>query len=342
MMKKLKIGVVGAGNIGSAIAAMLGNGVADVTLTARGTRLQALRENGVTLRLGGETIHAPVTASEVLDEVQDAVLLCVKSQQLSGALDQNWAAIGPDTLVIPMVNGWPFWFLEGYEGHPLVELTADEQALDALPADRVLGTALMMKVEMQDGVAVTPAHPEIHIGTVTRTTPDAKMLALFDVMRAAGIKVVVEGDIRRAVVMKMLLNIATNPLSALADATIGGIVENPDLRAVSFAMADEFRRLTTRLGYDLPDNDWLGPELAKAGPHSTSMLQDARDGRELELGAIVSMPLRTSRAYGFDMPVSAALLDVLQREPTLPLKGTARAKAIDHLNSLTQPERTFS
>ena len=110
MPNPYKIGVIGAGNIGTAMAALLSQSDADVWITARGARLEQIKTEGVHLDDRGTKISAHPTAQPHLDTPINALFVCVKSQSLASAIHMNRDAITKDTLVIPMVNGLPFWF----------------------------------------------------------------------------------------------------------------------------------------------------------------------------------------------------------------------------------------
>jgi 2-dehydropantoate 2-reductase len=107
--------VVGAGAIGSAIAARLAHGGQDVTLVVRDAARAALIErDGVTCEEAGATITGhPAVSDRVPDAPADVLVLAVKAADLPGVAATLPAAIGRDTLVMPLVNGIPWWFRLG-------------------------------------------------------------------------------------------------------------------------------------------------------------------------------------------------------------------------------------
>ncbi|CAN0589808.1 unnamed protein product, partial [Ectocarpus sp. 12 AP-2014] len=141
----MKIAIIGAGNIGTAMAALFSSSGEAVTLVARGARLTAAATSGVSLNDRGTIHEGPVRAVAALDTLQDAVFLCVKAQDLGQAVAANAAGIGPDTLVIPMINGLPFWFF--YDAGRDVPLADPDGVLRArLRPEQVLGAVLLMTV----------------------------------------------------------------------------------------------------------------------------------------------------------------------------------------------------
>src|SRR4051812_28783731 len=109
----MKIGIVGAGAIGGLIGTRLGAAGHDVSVFARGETLHASRGSG--WRLDSSTIpgSAAVLASDYADDLgpQDILVLAPKGPSLPGLVRRIRPMIGKDTVVIPAMNGVPWWFL---------------------------------------------------------------------------------------------------------------------------------------------------------------------------------------------------------------------------------------
>src|SRR4029077_10856227 len=115
----LKICVVGAGAIGGFLGTRLaldrGN---QVSALARGATLVALRDHGWRLQESGQTLQAPVALAA--DEpralgVQDLVIIAVKSPALRGLAPTLAPLFGPGTVILPAMNGVPWWFGAGVD-----------------------------------------------------------------------------------------------------------------------------------------------------------------------------------------------------------------------------------
>ncbi|WP_170109167.1 ketopantoate reductase family protein [Celeribacter persicus] len=337
--RPLDIAVIGAGNIGTAMAALLSHAGAHVHLVARGVRLSEVREKGVTLDDRGNVIHARPEACDALTRPMDAVFLCVKSQSLAAAVRANAAGIGPDTLVIPMVNGMPFWFFatpEGMDDIPYLDPQGD--LAERLFPHQILGAVLLMTVRMEGNRALSSNTPTLSIGPIIEGADRPRIAALIEVLEAGGVRVDLTEDIHQKVLVKLLANLATNPLTALSGATLEEVGQRPVLREIATRLATEFRDWATMQGFTLPDNDWLVDLMIDAGPFPTSMLQDARAGRALELDAICRAPLALSRRDGTDMPLLARLIAELETQSALPLSETALPAVLGRLF----PDTAFS
>ncbi|MBU2866046.1 ketopantoate reductase family protein [Pacificibacter marinus] len=321
MTTPYKIGVIGAGNIGTAMAALLSQSSAEVWLTARGARLSQISAQGVVLDERGSEIHATPKTAPQLREPMDALFVCVKSQSLAQAIALNKAAITPETLVVPMVNGLPFWFhaqADQMNAMPLLDPDAELSRL--LRPAQVLGAVLLMTVQMDvQGRATSSNTPTLSLGCVSSGADDANIEKLVSYLDASGVRTDITPAIREKVLVKLLANFTTNPLSALTGAMLDEIGTDAALRDIALALADEFRTWALGEGFELPTNAWLIDLLQDAGAFPTSMLQDALAGKPLELDAICRAPHALAAAKSQAMPMVARLLEALKTDQTLPL-----------------------
>ena len=109
----MRIAVFGAGAIGGHLAAKLAAaGRVELSLVARGEHLAALRERGLRLIEGDTDNTYPVKASDDAAElgVQDYVVLTMKAHSVPPALPAIAPLIGPETAVVTMQNGVPWWY----------------------------------------------------------------------------------------------------------------------------------------------------------------------------------------------------------------------------------------
>jgi 2-dehydropantoate 2-reductase len=152
----MKVCIVGAGAIGSFIGARLAAiGTIEVCALARGATLAALNRHGWRLQLGDTLIQGPAQASERASDlgVQDLVVIAVKGQALPTLAPELPALIGRSTLVLPAMNGVPWWFCEGvpgFAGRPLQSVDPGGDIARALPFDRVLGCVVHASVSMRE------------------------------------------------------------------------------------------------------------------------------------------------------------------------------------------------
>src|SRR5215472_10985320 len=113
----MRICVVGAGAIGGYIASRVA-AVAETSVLARGATLGALRAGGLRAESADGVIVVPVRASDSAAGLgeQDVVVLAVKAQSAPAAVASMVALLGPSTVVLPALNGVPWWFFDGFGG----------------------------------------------------------------------------------------------------------------------------------------------------------------------------------------------------------------------------------
>jgi len=341
MENQYKIGLIGSGNIGTAMAALLSQSGVEIQLTARGERLAQVSQHGVQLNDRGQVINAQPRVVERLLAPVDALFVCVKSQNLADAIEQNRAAITPSTLVIPMVNGLPFWFFAKGETMGHVPVLDPNHVLERIlrPA-QVLGAVLLMTVKTDaDGMANSSNTPTLSLGPVSSGTDMDSVNRLREILEMSGVRADIDHDIRKKALTKLLANFATNALSALTGALLDEIGQTPQLRAIATGLADEFRSWAYSEGYEMPSNDWLVDLLLDAGPFPTSMLQDALAGKTLETDAICRAPLDCARAVGKDMPVIDALLACLSGASQLPAPRDEQAALLARILPMNIPTK---
>jgi 2-dehydropantoate 2-reductase len=120
---------------------------------------------------------------------------------------------------------------------------------------------------------------------------------------AAGFKAPVSDNLRAEIWLKLIGNIAFNPISALTHATLEGLTRYPLTRELSVQMMTEGETIATKLGITMRvgiEKRIAGAE--KVGAHKTSMLQDVEHGRPLELEALVGAVIELGKLTGTPTP----------------------------------------
>ncbi|MET1755710.1 2-dehydropantoate 2-reductase [Novosphingobium sp. RD2P27] len=292
MTAPMRIAVAGVGAVGAVVAYRLAAAGNHVTLVARGQRAEQLRSTGLQLaRL--PAIAADVVGAAELPE-QDAIFLAVKEQGLAPLLEELAAAIAAETLVIPLVNGIPFWMLADH----------------ACPGELV-GAAVYV-VSRLDAAGV--AHPTPN-ARLTLGLPHGASIPRLDALAAmlttGGIVTKVSADIRADIWAKMALNLATNPLSVVSGATLHDQFHDPALNLIVRAMLEEAVSAGQALGVASAMTVDAMMDVGRAvGPVETSMLQDYKAGRPLELEAIALRCLNLAESRGMSMPVANTVVSL--------------------------------
>lgn len=309
--------MVGAGAIGGFFGARLARGFADVSVLARGATLLALQRDGWVLESGGARQAAPVRAvADARDlPVQDIVLIAVKAHALAQVAPRIGSLIGPDTVVVPALNGVPWWFTLGQHGLPVdgaLRSTDPTGAIErAVPIASIVGAVVYPAcTSPAPGVARHHSGSKVVLGDATGSgaAPSARVQALVTLLRHAGFDADGSGDIRTEVWKKLLGNACFNPVSMLTGTATDLLIDDPDIHALFVRMMQETLAVGAALGLQ-PQIDPVAriALTRKLGNIKTSMLQDAEAGRPIELDAILGALVELGRRTG----VQTAALDTV-------------------------------
>lgn len=306
----MRIGVIGVGAIGGWIGARLAGAGHSLSCVARGETRAAIAAHGLRLDADGVTTAWPVAVSDDATAlgVQDLVVIAVKGPALAAAAEAAQPLIGPDTLILPTLNGVPWWLL-GADAPPLDAVDPGGRIAALLPIERVIGC-----VVHATSIGVAPGHVALkRADRLLVGEPlgggSARIDDLVATLGAAGLPAEARPDIRRDIWYKLLGNMTMNPISALTRAETGPILDDPLVARFAIAVMAEARAIGARIGCTIDET----PEMRmattrKLGSFPTSMLQDVAAGRTLELDALLAAPVEIGRRLGEPVAAMEALL----------------------------------
>jgi 2-dehydropantoate 2-reductase len=304
-----KICIVGPGAIGGMMAVLLKRAGSDVSALARPAKAAAIKANGLTLQMAGETINVRMPASSDPKELgpQDLVVVTLKSNALLSAARDIAALCGPKTQVVFAMNGLPWWFFENFggtlAGHRIKSIDPDGLLAQTFSNDRVIWAVVNCSViERADGVIEHTRAQGLIFG---RPDNDPRELdAIAAVFQSANYKPDISPNIRKDIWAKLVVNTCGNPVSALTGALLGQMYDDPLVRECEEGIAEEVRALGAKFGLET-DPDPV--RFQKGTLVRTSMLQDLDRGRPLELGSIVEAAVEIGEAAGHPMPLTRAV-----------------------------------
>ena len=312
----MKIAVVGAGAIGGYLGAKLAIAGEDVTFIARNRNLEAINARGFRLILeDGSEQHAP-TAKAVQHMAdagpQDAVLLTLKAHQVRDVLPGLRELFGPQTMVVTMINGIPWWYFHKlggeYEGRHLDSVDPGGVIDQHIERERIIGSVVYPASELvEPGVVKVIEGNRFTLGELDGERSE-RIEALSQAMMRAGFKAPVSRDIRSELWIKLWGNLSFNPISALTHATLEQICRFGPTRSLAAAMMREAQAVAEKLGVRFKIS--LEQRIAGAeavGAHKTSMLQDVEHGRALELEALVGSVVELGRITATPTPTIEAV-----------------------------------
>jgi 2-dehydropantoate 2-reductase len=334
----VRIVIAGAGAIGGYIGARLARAGADVVLFARGPHLQAMRERGVRVRsVDGDFEVKPEVAGDLAAiGSADVVFLGVKAHALTSLAPQLRPLLGPDTVVVSTQNGIPWWYFQDRAGElrglHLERVDPGGLIASSIEPHRVVGSLAYFSADVvEPGVIHHTEGNRISFGEPNGTRSD-RCRAIAEALIAAGFRCPVTTRFRHEVWVKLLGNVAFNPISALTRGTLEEIARHPDVSRLVREVMAETEAVAARLDIELPisiDQRMAGAE--KVGAHKTSMLQDLEAGRPMELEAVVGAVIELGDRLGVPMPATRAvyscakLLDEQTRRPLVPREEVVRS-----------------
>ena len=311
----MKIAVVGMGAVGGFLAARLATAGFDVAALARGDTLAALRQRGQRWVMAGQELSAPIRASEDAGELgpQDLVIVALKGPALAAAAQGLQPLLGPQTMVMPAMNGVPWWFLQagapGDSSQRLASIDPDGRIEAALPLARVLGCVVhFASSSAQPGVVQHGFGDRLIVGEPAGGA-SARTTAVCAALAKAGFKAEASTDIRHDIWFKLWGNMTMNPVSALTGATTDQILDDPLVHGFILRAMEEAAEIGARIGCPITQSGEERMAVTRQlGGFKTSMLQDTLAGRALELDALVSAVHEIGTRFEVAMPNIGALL----------------------------------
>jgi len=316
----MKITIVGAGAIGGYFAARLAASGQQVSVMARGKALEAIRTHGIRLDSEGKHFAERIKASNEAADlgVQDVVIFTVKAPALPAAAQSIAPLLGPQTIVIPAVNGIPWWyFLEGggkLTGHRLRAVDPEGATETAIDAARVVGCVVFPACSsIEPGYVRHASGHRVVFGEPAGVTSE-RVTQVTQAFKAAGFGAEASENIRREIWLKLLGNLCFNPVSALVGCTTDRLIDDLRLHALFVGVMSEALSLGTALGIpvDIKPADRIAIT-RKLGAVKTSMLQDVEAGRPLEVEGIVGAAVEAAEAIGHPAPLLSAVYALVRR-----------------------------
>ena len=292
----MRLLVVGAGSTGGYFGGRLAQAGRDVTFLVRPTRAARLRDVGLRIISphGDITLRPQLATADAIAQPYDAVLLTVKGFQLDAALADLAPAIGPETMILPVLNGMRH-----------MEVLAERFA-----PHNLVGCVLKVATTLDDDgriVQLSPlqdlAYGELDGGMTSRI----QVLNAF--MQNAGFDARLSQTIRREMWEKWVLLASVGAITCLMRGTIGEIEASPGGTSFASSLLDEVAAIITAVGTP-PSEEFLNAArqqlTAKGSPFASSMYRDLQQGRPIEVEEIIGDLVRRGQKSSLQTPLLEA------------------------------------
>ena len=298
----MRVATMATGGIGGFLAVKLAISGHQVATIARGDHLTAIVENGLALdnTSGLELAHPWIATDDpsAVGEV-DAIIFGVKGDALEAAARACLPMLGPDTVVVPFLNG----------------VEASDRLLAILPKRNVAnGMAQISTTIASPGVIKKTGDFNVFTFAERDSKPSERIDALRQAIIEAGSSAPATDDIERDVWRKFVLFSAVSGVTAAGRCTMGDIVSTPALSELFRRVVSETTAIGRGLGVSLkPDTESRTWAAASALPKNmrASTAIDLENGRPLEIEWISGAAVRLAKKAGIEAPTNEALYALL-------------------------------
>jgi 2-dehydropantoate 2-reductase len=311
----MKVCVVGVGAIGGMLGFGLAKAGCELSGLARGATLAALRAKGLRFTDGGPEESVPLRASADAADLgpQDLVVVAVKAPSLASAAPLIAPLLGEETIVMPAMNGIPWWFFQDFGGElagtHLRSIDPDGSIASAILPSSVLGCVVHCGASCPEpGLVASLKLRSLIVGEPSGAfTPRlARVCGLLDL---AGFEVRRSASIQKDVWYKLWGNMTMNPLSALTGATMDRILGDPEVEDFCRKIMTEAKDLGAKIGCSIEQSVDDRLKISRTlGAFKTSMLQDVEAGRPIELDALLGAVAEIGTLAGVPTPYIQVLL----------------------------------
>ena len=304
----MRICVFGAGAVGSHFAVRLARSGHEVSCVMRGPHLEAVKANGLTLRVGDAEFTAKVKASDDPATLgkQDVVISTLKATGLASLVTGLPPLLHDDTAIVFAQNGIPWWYDLGLPAdHPplpdLAFLDPGGRLRAIVPMKRIIGGVIFSSNEVvAPGVAanLSPDRNVLRIGECDDRKSE-RIVGLRALLNDASIDSPEVAQIRETIWSKLLTNMSMSVLCLLTGQTARAVRDDEALRDVVPRLLDEANSIAQSCIPAVKRVTRSGP----APDHKPSILQDYELGRAMEIDVLVKAPAAFARAAGLPTPM---------------------------------------
>ena len=311
----MKICIVGAGATGGYLGVKLINAGFDVSLVARGAHLTAMKKKGLTLIENDKEITCSPKCSDSMKELgkMDFIFITLKAYSINGLVEEISTMFDENTSVISAYNGIPWWYFFGAEGqfknYRIKCIDPENIQWNVITPERIIGCVVYPATEIiEPGVIKHIEGNRFSLGEPNGAQTE-RISRISKAMARADLKAPVRKNIRQEIWMKLIGNLAFNPLSVITEETLDVLLLNEENKKIAYEAMKEATSIMDKLNVPMSISiDQRIEGAAKVGSHKTSMLQDYERGKELELDALVVAVKEIADLLGIKTPTIDRIL----------------------------------
>lgn len=289
----MRILVVGAGAIGGYFGGRLLQAGCDITFLVRPKRASELASAGLVIKSpkGDVTLKNPPTVqADSLKEHFDVVLLSCKAYDLDDATTSFAPAVGPNTSIIPLLNG-------------MLHLDALDQKFGK---ERVLGGLCAIAVTLNEAREVVHLQPMVSLTFGERDGGSSERVRAIDAIFQRGdFGAVLSEQVMQDMWEKWVFLASLAAATSVMRAPVGIILAAPGGKDFLLGMANESKQIATANGYP-PRGPFMertqGMLTAEGSPMTASMYRDIKAGMRVEADHVVGDLIARGEAGKVETP----------------------------------------
>ena len=317
----MKICIVGAGATGGYLGFKLIKAGFDVSLVARGTHLKAMKHTGLTVIENDKEISCFPKCSESMSDLgkMDYIFITLKAYSIPGLVNEISTMFKENTAVITAYNGIPWWYFFNIEGpfknYRIKCIDPNNIQWNTITPERIIGCVVYPATEIiEPGVIKHIEGNRFSLGEPEGMQTE-RILKISKALVKAGIKAPIRNNLREEIWIKLIGNLAFNPLSVITGKTLDILASENEYRTIAYDAMEEASLIINQLGIKLKISiDQRIEGAAKVGAHKTSMLQDYEKGRELELDSLVVSIKEIGNQLGIKTPTIDKILYEVEKK----------------------------
>ncbi|MBQ7797445.1 MAG: ketopantoate reductase family protein [Lachnospiraceae bacterium] len=292
MRKINKVTLIGLGAMGVFFAPRISEKLgAGFRILASGARKERLQHKGVTVN--GINYHFPIITPETEGDPADLVIIAVKGYDLPQAIQDIKNQVGPDTIILSVLNG----------------VESEKQVAEVYGWEHMLYSYMRVSIVMKDGK--TDFNPELGVIRFGDAKNDPEnlsenVLAVKELFDTCGIKNKVDEDMLKGIWFKFMCNVAENMTCAMFGVPFGAFQKSDDANYFRNAAMWEVIHIANKLGVDIGQNeiDRQNHTLGRI-PYNNkpSTLQDLENGKHTEVDMFAGTVVRLGKELGVETPI---------------------------------------
>ena len=307
----MKIAVIGAGGVGGYFGSKLAKAGYDVTFLARGKHLNAIQQNGLTIKsvLGDFKVDS-VKATDRIETIgfADFIFIAVKAWQIKDIAKDLKDIVHRDTLILPLQNG----------------VSATDELKEQIKQVNIIGglCRIISKIESPGVINHFGIEPTILFGELDKSKTE-RIFKVKKILETADIESKISEDIE-ADLWKKFIAICVSGLLAVTKTTYGELRELKETRQLMIDLLTEIYLLSQKIGVNI-ESDFVKNTVSfiDSFPYdsTSSLTRDVWENKPSEIEYQNGTVVQLGEKYGIDTPINRFVYNCI-----LPNELKARGK----------------